>query len=238
MYGDSLMVQTADYFGFFLGLHNYVMQDHFAGGAAACDYLNDMRTSPLPDIAVISFSGNMLTPCTQNRGTQADVYTADYSEMAQFFIQHGVPVKFMSAPTPVGLTEADNLVARVEATVASTFHVGYYNAADVLTDENHVYRFYVACNQLEITAGDCFLGIVVIRADDMRHLRPTGARRWALRMVDATISPFFEYQDVGIGPDLSGPGAAISVNGADDAGPPGPTYPHGGGHRGQVGANS
>lgn len=189
VYGDSLLVQSAEQLARFYDAHNVVVQPQYYAGTAPCDFMSAMMNAPLPAKVVIAFSGNMLTLCTRNRGTLAEVYGVDLTTMARYFTDRGVPVVLMSAPTFVGVHEDDNVAARVAAQVAANFAASgaqYVNAADVLTDTTHTYVRTLPCEQTDVDDGLCVAGVAVVRADDGMHLSPSGARRWAHRIVEAT----------------------------------------------------
>lgn len=188
VYGDSLVDAASDYLGWFYGIRGMTVEFHYWGGTAPCDFFSDMRSWPTPAIAVILFGGNTLTQCTQNRGTPEQVYAEDFETTASIFESRGVELVWMSTPGMVGTTEAENWVAQLMQQTAARHGQLYVNAADVLT-RDFVYVPWQPCQQADYNENNCYLGVVLIRADDGIHLRPSGARRWAERIVNATPDP-------------------------------------------------
>lgn len=188
VYGDSLVDAASDYLGWFYGIRGMVVEFHYWGGTAPCDFFGDMRSWPTPAIAVMLFGGNTLTQCTQNRGTPEQVYAEDFETAASIFESRAVELVWMSTPGLVGTTEAENWVAELMQQTAARHGQLYVNAADVLTRDS-VYVPWQPCQQADYNDDNCYLGVVLIRADDGIHLRPSGARRWAERIVNATPLP-------------------------------------------------
>src|SRR5438270_13427366 len=65
LFGDSLAWEAQDYFRFFAGTHGLDARTYVAGGTAVCDFFPEMQAEAAthPDVVVVAFSGNSITPC-------------------------------------------------------------------------------------------------------------------------------------------------------------------------------
>lgn len=115
LWGDSLSVESADYFQQALqrhGVQNVLTRTW--GGTAVCDWLPDMRniaTTWHPTLAVVVFNGNTLTPCAR-RAPQLTEYSQDLDSAISILKSAGVRVVLASTPpgrttpaTPEGLSQ-------------------------------------------------------------------------------------------------------------------------------------
>lgn len=185
VFGDSLMGQSGDYVGWFLGIRGHHRTDTFYwGGTNWCDWRHQAIHHGRPAV-IAAFSGNMITPCTQGRGTTEDVFRADCDEFAAIQAYLGRQTWLCSTPGPVGTREADNWVRPILAQTAAKYAgVTYVDAASVLA-VNGTYPLWVPCTPTDVQLGHCYRGLAVLRDDDQRHLRPAGARRWGQRIAEA-----------------------------------------------------
>ncbi len=188
VFGDSLMGQAGDYLGWFLGLRGHNRAEvYYWPGTAWCDW-RDKAIHHSSPARIAAFSGNMITPCTQGRGSKEAVYAADVEEFVAIQVYLGRRNTWlMSTPGPVGTTEAANwTIPILQATAAkyAAYGVRYYDAAHALASAGS-YPMWVPCDSIDVSLGHCFLGLGVLREDDGAHLRPAGARRWGMAMAGA-----------------------------------------------------
>lgn len=188
VFGDSLVSSSFAYIAWFLGMRGDSTLNKTWGGTAPCDWFNEASTVSC-DYAIVSFSGNMITPCTKNRGTQAQVYAADMGKLGDIFAFRGIPVLWCSPPGAVGTLESANTFISVNQAPAIKWkNAGqrFDNSAEVLTIGTGGARYYekwMPSEYSDIVAGYNYLGVALVREDDGRHLRPSGQRRWAERIV-------------------------------------------------------
>ncbi|TMK60793.1 MAG: hypothetical protein E6G60_12635 [Actinobacteria bacterium] len=70
--------------------------------------------------------------------------------------------------------------------VTAKYGKRYINGASVLEDSTTTYVMYLPCQPADYTAGDCFMGVALLRTDDHVHLRDSGQRRYAEHIVAGT----------------------------------------------------
>ena len=181
LFGDSIFAQTANYFDFFYGLRGYAVAHNEFGGIAACDDFDWVATMPVPTVAVLSYTGNMMTACTQNRGVAwLDVYAQDLDHLAAILAFRGIPTLWVGGPAAVGTTESANPMFPIYQAVAAKYGQRYINGSSVLEDSTGTYVMYLPCQPADTNGGDCLAdGTAQIRAADQRHLADSGERRYA-----------------------------------------------------------
>lgn len=186
-YGDSILASCNDYVAFLLGTRGLTWVPKNWGGTAPCDWLADVQSISADFLTevVVSFSGNMLTPCTQGRGSQEQVYREDFGRFADICAARGFPVVWCSSPGPVGSWDADNLVANVMRQVAQAHGQRYVRAGLSLAMTNGWYDSWLPCTQVDQNAGWCYLGVVGVRTDDGVHLTQAGQFRYAAAIAQA-----------------------------------------------------
>jgi hypothetical protein len=185
-FGDSIFVNAQDYLSWFYGERGYSTDHHVAGGTAPCDFFDQLATFPAPSVVVLSWVGNMLTPCTQvDRGTQYQVYSQDIDHAAAILAFRGIPTIWVGGPGPVWQTESQNWLLPIMQNVAAKYGQRYLNGAAVLEDSTHTYSSWLPCDSTDYANGDCYLGVVAIR-DDTGHLAKSGARRYGYNIAYST----------------------------------------------------
>ena len=187
LFGDSIFSQTATYFDFFYGLGGYTVAHNEWAGIAPCDDFDPVATTPAPTVAVLSYTGNMLTPCTQNRGAMVDVYAQDLDHLAAILAFRGIPTLWVGGPARVGTTESANALLPIYQAVAAKYGQRYINGSPVLEDSTSTYAMYLPCQPADTPAGDCLPnGTAQIRATDQVHLADSGERRYAIYITAST----------------------------------------------------
>jgi hypothetical protein len=187
LFGDSIFSQAASYFDVFYGLRGYAVAHNEWAGVAACDDFDQVATMPVPTVAVVSHTGNMLTACTQNRGAMPDVYAQDIDHLAAILAFRGIPTLWVGGPARAGTTEAANALLPIYQAVAAKYGQRYINASSVLEDSTGTYATYLPCQPDDTTAGDCLAdGTAQIRSTDQVHLADSGARRYAQYIAAST----------------------------------------------------
>ncbi len=187
LFGDSIFYQTDSYFDFFYGLSGYAVAHSEWAGVAACDYFDLVATMTDPTVAVLSFTGNMFTPCTQSRGAMLDVYAQDIDHLAAILAFRGIPTLWVGGPGRVGTTESANSLLPIYQAVAAKYGQRYINGSSVLEDSTGTYVMYLPCQPADTPAGDCLAdGTAQIRATDQGHLADSGERRYAIYISAST----------------------------------------------------
>jgi hypothetical protein len=208
-FGDSIAVEANPHLGPLLAARGV---DHtFAGfgGTATCDYLDEMRTAAeeeYPEVVVIQFTGNALTPCMLERtgggrgilGDEAGfdlfgfalAYEADTASAIATF---GPDVEILLVgilPTRNGQAPPAQIVDDIYRRAAEAHPNVHYVSADPLLAPDG-YADQLPCTFVE----PCVLGEPVpVRAEDGGHLCPLaggfcyGGLRMAIAIADAVDS--------------------------------------------------
>jgi hypothetical protein len=172
MYGDSLLEESAPY------VRNTTQLRGF-GGTALCDWLDNIVTAAAnegPDLIVVEFVGNNLTPCMSGYTTAAQIsakYAADAAELKQ---RVGVPILwvgpplFRSGPPPTwGLFDGEPR---------------FVDAGQAVLDAG-AYTDTLPCLPDEGAGRGCVDGQILVRAADGAHFGTSapgyssGGRRFA-----------------------------------------------------------
>ena len=192
VWGDSIPASCADYLAWFYALRGMSTEMHTWGGTAPCDWLDDMLECPAPARAVVvSFSGNQLTPCMTNRmgvTPGATLIRDDLAFAAKTFHQRGFTVLWCSSPSRVGTrTGSQWLIPTLQGFAAQyPTKQRYVDAGAVLAQPDGMFQMWLPCQPHDVDTGNCYLGVVNVREDDGAHLRPSGRRRYAEAIVNAT----------------------------------------------------
>lgn len=193
VFGDSLMGgETRTWLSHFLAQKGHtIARDHHFAGTNWCDWMDGQYPEHIyhgQPFVIAAFSGNMLTPCTQGRGTAQEVYQADADAFAATQAYLGRTTWLMSTPGRAETPESANWTRPILQAIAAKYAplVRYVDAGRALA-VNGVYKTWVApCDSIDIFCGHCYLGIAVQYQDDLAHLRPAGSRRWAQTMAYVT----------------------------------------------------
>lgn len=208
-FGDSLGVETTAH------LRRLVRDDRdmtFSfdgfGGTATCDYLKQMRTVARrddPDVVVLLFTGNALTPCITSRLDRTIAYGGDESQpsdiagyAAAYRDDTIAAVDAFDADTQIvivevpvtrkGSTATTLALAEIYRDVAATRANVFELSVDRMLTPGHQYHDTLPCTLIE----PCPPGEpVAVRAGDGTHLCPPkpafchGGFRMALMIADA-----------------------------------------------------
>lgn len=190
LFGDSIIQSCDGNFSWYYGTRGISIVDRFYyGGTAACDWFDDAQVMK-GDLAVVCFTGNMLTPCTQGRGTQLEVFAHDLDQLAQIFKFMNKPVLWIAGPGNTNELEWQNWRGAISYDVARRYGQRFDNSSRVLTaaalDGTPYYQKWLPCQPEDNTQGWCWMGVVNIRNDDGYHLSGSGQRRFAQQIVNVT----------------------------------------------------
>jgi len=172
LYGDSLMDQCSNYIRFFLGLRNKNITTipEYYPGTAICDWLPVLQSGTVkPSLAVFLFTGNFITPCTQNRGDWLKVCVDDMAIAMDYCKWFGVPAAWVIPPATVGQPAQSHPLMPYYAWISGTKGQQWINAdsspaGNVIEDGVYV---------KQTSDGK------VVRADDNNHFTDVGAMRFA-----------------------------------------------------------
>ncbi len=161
------------------------------GGTALCDWLPQMRSDAVlrPDVVVIEFAGNAMTPCMLARGTdERDVrmsYLLDAMTAAAYWIAGGQDTEVVIVGTPPRavapfLPERNPLDAVYQFVAAANGpRVSFRGApeaalAATTRDDSGAMRFprELPCTPGERAMPACRDGEIVVRANDGLHFCP------------------------------------------------------------------
>lgn len=190
LFGDSILQSCDGNLTWYYGTRGHQVADrYFMGGTSACDWF-DAAQAVHGDISVVCFNGNMMTPCTQARGWQLEVFAHDVEHLAAILTFTGKPVLWCAGPGGVGDLEVHNWRASIVYEVAKRYGQRYDNSARVLTqraiDGAPYFEKWMPCEQDDIDKGWCFMGAVNVREADNYHLTPSGQRRFGQHIVNVT----------------------------------------------------
>ena len=191
LFGDSIMQSCDARFTEFYAARGIEIADrYYFGGTAACDWF-DEAASMHGDLAVVCFSGNMLTPCTQNRGWQLDVCAQDWEHLGAIFAFTGKQALWIGGLGDVNQLENENWRLGMAKEVAKKYNQRYVNAAYALTTpaldpSERFYQSWLPCQPQDNANGWCWMGITGVRESDGYHLTASGQWRFAKAIVDAT----------------------------------------------------
>lgn len=194
LFGDSIMQSCDARFTEFYGARGIgIAERNYFGGTAACDWF-DAASHMTGSLAVVCFSGNMLTPCTQNRGWQLEVTAHDLEHLGAIFAFTGKPALWIGGVGDVGQLENENWRLGMAKAVAAKYAAQgqrYSNAAYALTTpafdpSERFYQSWLPCQPQDNANGWCWMGVAAIRESDGYHLTAAGQYRFAKAVVDAT----------------------------------------------------
>jgi len=173
LYGDSLAREAAAEFTAQLCAPTVEVLTRTQPGAALCDFTTLIESEAdalAPDIVLIQFSGNRITPCVSD-GQGAPLagaalwarYESDAESIAAFFDTRAVDVAWVAPPGVVGGAEPP-LRAVFERVVAA--HLATASIIDGgvgLRDATGIYRLEVPCLPEEAALSSCFQGQITVR---------------------------------------------------------------------------
>jgi hypothetical protein len=170
IYGDSFLTQGQAYLSDNLTAPGWNVVIRQQAASAICNWIPTMQQDavnvPNIRIVVMTFVGSMDPPCTQNRGTQTQVYTEDSTTVANFWKAQGVRVLWVGPPGPPGnpgSVGTDPLVP-VYWNVAENLGQGYVDSGVDLETVDHLWPLSLPCEIFDYVAGQCGAdGLVQIR---------------------------------------------------------------------------
>jgi hypothetical protein len=176
LYGDSLSMETAPFYKWFMGQHGYETVAHVWGGTAPCDWFDHMRDdwkNYQPVVAVVEFSGAAITPCMKGRDI-LQAYREDARTATRIFIDQGIPVVWVSTPLPRDPTASLVQVQlnQIEEDAATELGETFIDAGASVLDHGRFSRT-LPCLSSETRAEGCIDGRIVVRSPDGAHLCPT-----------------------------------------------------------------
>jgi hypothetical protein len=186
LYGDSLSLEASDDFSDLLKGDARV-RDTVQGGAALCDVLPAIQQDldqRKPNIALLQFSGNNLTPCMRGPDGQrlegddlVDKYAADADQAVRLLRSRGVTVILIGSPVSAGSDTAAEINAEYQDVArrwaADGGGVSYADAGKSVLAPDGSFTETLPCRPGETAAMGCQAGRIVVRSPDGTHFCPT-----------------------------------------------------------------
>jgi hypothetical protein len=183
LYGDSLSMQSAQDFQFLAVESGKTTLLGGYNGLAPCDVLQRLdgdATSWHPDVAVLEFVGDNLTPCMKPYAVGTPAYYAKYQQdittAVHMLRSHGVTVVLIGGPLvkDPGLSQnVQRLNSMYKSIASSTSGVRYVDAGSSVL-ENGEFTWTLPClsSEQQCTGPP---GTNVVRSPDGIHFCPSGA---------------------------------------------------------------
>jgi hypothetical protein len=185
LYGDSLSVESFEYFAARIGAGGQATAlNRSFGGAGICDFFDEMFTDAAnvrPTAVVLAFVGNNETACVRNRGGAViDRYRDDAGTAIELYKPRGVRVYLAATPkvaSNVGTPELPDPFREMYFGVAAARGVEFIDAGHaLLSPVTGEYEMRMPCFADEQGRG-CFDDTIQVRDPfDGLHFCPTGAR--------------------------------------------------------------
>jgi len=193
-YGDSLVTQAESDLSLLANLQHWNASLEDYPGTALCDYLDFMSAdavSARPDVAVIAFSGNALTPCMKGpAGTflPQDEVAGRYHESAELavalFAAEGTQVVLAGGPPFYG-SAGESAVNRAYMAVAAEHPraAQFADAGAAVAGPGRAWSKTLPCLSFETAAMGCAGGRIIVRSPDTVHFcpgQPIVTRTWRM----------------------------------------------------------
>jgi lysophospholipase L1-like esterase len=193
--GDSFVEQSATQFQAHVGERGQQAEVVAFGGTAVCDrseILVDLARRE-PDVLILSFAGNDITPCMQRGDTPtpegtATEYAEDYERVIAEFLATSPGTRvYMVPPPPIRDAEyeanAAAMRAMYERFAADHPDVTLIDVGAALSPDGGFHQS-LPCEDWEAAACQAD-GTVRLREDDGIHLTPEGGERYARALAEA-----------------------------------------------------
>ena len=193
-YGDSLVTQAESDLSLLANLQHWNASLEDYPGTALCDYLDFMSAdavSARPDVAVIAFSGNALTPCMKGPGgtfLPQDEVAGRYHESAELavalFAAEGTQVVLAGGPPFYG-SAGESAVNRAYMAVAAEHPraAQFADAGAAVAGPGRAWSKTLPCLSFETAAMGCAGGRIIVRSPDTVHFcpgQPIVTRTWRM----------------------------------------------------------
>jgi hypothetical protein len=184
VWGDSLAAEARPYLEFFGRAEGLgVVEVRAFGGTAPCDWFHDVRTrlhDGKPRVAVVSFSGNALSPCMRPGGRyltdteRAAKYWSDLRRLIYPLRAAGVPVLLVGQPPEPDDGSWPLRLERILRRIATEYGpVEFVAAGAAVADAGH-WTPTLPCLPFESNAQGCAPdGRIPVRAPDRSHFCPS-----------------------------------------------------------------
>ena len=195
LFGDSLGYQAAPYLGtFFTEAGNFTVSNHTFGGTATCDWLSTMAAAAAahPQVAVLVFSGNALTPCMDGLAVRSlqyyDRYTSDTEQAIALFSAVRAHVFLVGTPidqsSVAGWDRLDDIYRRLAQD--NPHAVTYVDAGAAVESPSGRFTWQLPCMSIEPSCGTN--GTNTMRSPDGVHFCPDGTPA-----ISGVVGPCDEY---------------------------------------------
>jgi hypothetical protein len=185
LYADSLGFESAEVVADLLG-GSVRFDSSSLPGVAMCDLIGALERAPekAPDVAVLQFSGNNLTPCMKDAdghelddAAVVDKYAADVDTVISILRSRGSRVVLAAAPR-TAFSERAEEVNTVYSWTAIRWHargepVSYVDTAALLLTPNRAFTPRLPCLPNEHAEQGCAPdGTIAVRSVDGTHFCP------------------------------------------------------------------
>jgi hypothetical protein len=173
LYGDSLASEAAAEFAARLCAPDVEVLTSTQPGAALCDFTTTIESdvdARAPDLVLIQFSGNNITPCVADPqghplvgDALLDRYGADAEQLATALDGRPVAVAWVAHPGAAGAGEPplrDVYAAVVASHAGSSFLI---DGGVGLRDPSGTYRLELPCLPEEVALSSCFQQRIIVR---------------------------------------------------------------------------
>jgi hypothetical protein len=186
VYGDSLIYEAQTAIAYQFGLSGVDVVVRAVGGTAICDWLGDMSYrvgSYRPDLTVVEFSGNYISPCmvnavfggrlpSQNSPSQEAAviakYAADSRTATMVLARYGADVMWAAAPAMLASPRARTIGAGYQGLSSWLGNARFVDAGDAVAPGGQ-FVWRLPCQAFDRCAPPA---TVQVRAPDGTHFCP------------------------------------------------------------------
>jgi hypothetical protein len=206
MFGDSLIVQSSPYWLQMMQKNGFTAEQNSFAGTNTCDWfgrMTNVRDSFHPNVVVISFGGNTLTPCMQDanhKGLTGAAFQAKFAADTEKAVSLFPPSTHIYLVEPPAMYNGDHrFAAAYKAAAAKHNNVTFVDGGSILTPDR-VWHQTLPCYPHETCTGPVVNGThtAIVRSADKIHFCPVtpqanevcpvydpGAYRYALTIFNA-----------------------------------------------------